>query len=92
MTDSGVLTTQLSSRWLRPELWEGLARGAPLGEGAGGEVWAVDLALGGPAVVKRARPGTESQLFREALTLFWAGGYGAPELLSVGVVLGQPAL
>ena len=93
MFDSGGSTTQLSHRWVRPELWEGLTRGELLGGGAGGEVWAVDLGAGAPPlVVKRARAGAEAQLAAEALALFWAGGYGAPELLGVGMVAGEPAL
>jgi len=100
MEDPTALTTQLSPRadgaagpssrprWVRAERWAALERGELLGEGGGGQVWAV----GSDLVLKRALPGSEAGLGREALALFWSGGYGAPELLGVGLVDGQPAL
>src|SRR5690606_13254930 len=87
MEHPGALTTQLSPRWVPASAWTAAPRGELLGEGAGGQVWATAL-----GVVKRARPGAEEALAREAEALFWAGGYGAPALYGVGLIDGSPAL
>jgi len=97
MEDSAALTTLLSPRWVTADEWTSAGLGERLGGGAGGEVWSTSFRPHGrgpdaAAVVKRAQPGAERLLAAEASALFWAGGYGAPELWGVGVVDGQPAL
>lgn len=90
------MPTLLAQRWLSPNEVSQLEPGVRLGVGAGGDVYAAQAQgpEGAATVValKRANPGEEAALAREARALFLAAGAGVPRLFGVGRVQGRLAL